>query len=160
MTPLETLRHGGLGIVNDDPSLVLTEWGQDKFDVTLSNSSNRLGITKSMRFEGRTDKRSWSDLLPGSYSRERVKHALTLSPPNEDGESGAQFFNGLEGSHVISEQFSGMYVVSAQRYLKSGQQTDRSSQKIGVFIEIRGKTQLHLVNLKNTMIFKYKGGQR
>ena len=156
MTPLEAMEDGSIGIHNDDPSLVLTELGE-VLRVTLSNSSNKLGFTKSMRFERKARGRAWSDIIEGSYSRGKTREALVISGLSPvEREAQGLFLSGLEGSYLISEQFPGMYTVLARKYLKWGQQVERAPQKIGVFIEVKGRGQFYLVtpNSGSGLLFK------
>ena len=159
MTPLDTLDDGGVGIHNDEPSLVLVVREQNNFDITPSNSGNKLGITKSMRFNRRAKGRSWQDATPGRYSRGSVRHALTVSEENEEGVASAQFFSGLEGSYVVLQQFPGIYAVLVRKYLKWGEQVQRSPQKIGVFLKVKGKERFFLLNPQSgtNMTFKAHG---
>jgi hypothetical protein len=60
MTPLEVTRDGEIGIVNDDPSLVISSAkgsnGQDVFKIMSANSSNNSGFTGFFEFEGKSSK--------------------------------------------------------------------------------------------------------
>ena len=171
MTPLEVISDGIIGIHNDDPSLTLTVLKEEEFTITVSNSNNRLGITKAMRFYDETDDRVWLDAIPGKYSKysekgkrgkggKRVKRALVISNMNLiDQEADAQFFSGLNGPHIIAEQFSGMYTILARRYVKTGEEVDRNPRKIGVFIKKKGKRLFYVVNPDNSkdrIIFKHR----
>ena len=145
MTPFSTLNDGTIGIHNDDPSLKLMVLGEYLFDINVSNSGNNFGVTEAMRFNGKAKNFHWTKASRGKFSSEKVKHALSIANINiVEGEADAEFSSGLRGSYLLSEQFPGMYTVLAKKYLKWGQEIQRSPQRIGVFIKKKNREYFHL----------------
>ncbi len=145
LTPLDVTTDGQIGIINDDPSLVLSmstgEKNKYSIKITSSNSGNTKGFSGYMVFEERSDNYQWIANGAGNYNYAGRKNALQISSWDIlEGEADAIFTTAsLNGSFKISESFPQMYLINANKVLATGSKVDSIPRKIGFFIKEKGE---------------------
>lgn len=143
MTPLEVTNDGQIGIVNDDPSLVITvannKKGKSIFKIMSANSSNNNGFSGYLEFEGKSSKYSWLTIQPGEFKDDSNKKGLQISQVDvNEREANATFFTSdLSGNFTLREKFPGMYLLNQNSVLSSGTRTENIPKAIGIFLERR-----------------------
>lgn len=160
MTPLEVTQDGELGMVNDDPSLVITSSkdknGKDLFKIMSANSSNQAGFGGYLEFNGKSSSTTWLDFAEGTYSNNDNKNALTISAIDTyEREATAVFLTRqLSGTFTVREKFPSMYLLNKNSVLATGVNKDQTPSAILIFIKTKNffrteKIKAILVNPKN-----------
>jgi hypothetical protein len=160
LTPLEVTKDGEIGVVNDDPSLVVSsakgEKGQDVFKIMSANSSNNAGFTGFFEFEGKASKISWLHIDDGQYKTEEAGNALQISQidPKEREATAVFLTKEINGTFTLREKFPAMYLINQNSVLATGTKKNQIPSAIGIFLEKKGafgskSTEMILVNPKN-----------
>lgn len=160
MTPLEVTRDGEIGVVNDDPSLVISSAknnkGQDVFKIMSANSSNNNGFTGYFEFDGKASKVEWLDIEGGEYKTSETKNALQISQvDSKEREATAVFLTQeINGTFTLREKFPSMYLINQNSVLATGTKKSQLPSAIGVFLQKSGtfggkSTEMILINPKN-----------
>lgn len=159
MTPLEVTKDGEIGVVNDDPSLVISSAknneGKDVFKIMSANSTNNNGFTGFFEFEGRSSKVSWLAIDDGEYKTDDVSNALQISQVDvKEREATAVFLTKeINGTFTLREKFPSMYLINQNSVLATGTKKNQIPSAIGVFLKRPGfweeKTEMVLINPKN-----------
>ena len=159
MTPLEVTRDGEIGVVNDDPSLVISaaknNKGADIFKIMSANSSNNNGFTGFFEFAGKASKVTWLEIEGGEYKTSESSNALQISQVDQkEREATAVFLTReINGTFTLREKFPSMYLINQNSVLSTGTKKSQIPKAIGVFLEKRGgfggkSTELILINPK------------
>jgi hypothetical protein len=160
MTPLEVTKDGEIGVVNDDPSLVIASAknnkGQDVFKIMSANSTNNVGFTGFFEFAGKSSKFSWLEIDGGEYKTSEASNALQISlvDPKEREATAVFLTKEISGTFTLREKFPSMYLINQNSVLATGTKKNQIPSAIGVFLEKTGgfggkSTQLILINPKN-----------
>lgn len=160
MTPLEVTKDGEIGVVNDDPSLVISSAknnkGQDVFKIMSANSSNNAGFTGFFEFSGKASKVAWLEIDGGEYKNDEAANALQISQVDQkEREATAVFLTkDINGTFTLREKFPSMYLINQNSVLATGTKKSQIPSAIGVFLEKRGafgskSTEMILINPKN-----------
>ncbi len=160
MTPLEVTKDGEIGVVNDDPSLVVSsargENGQDVFKIMSANSSNNAGFTGFFEFEGKSSKTKWLQIDDGQYKTDEAANALQISQiDSSEREATAVFLTAeINGTFTLREKFPAMYLINQNSVLATGTKKNQIPSAIGIFLEKRGafgskSIEMLLINPKN-----------
>ncbi len=160
MTPLEVTKDGEIGVVNDDPSLVISSAknnkGSDVFKIMSANSSNNAGFTGYFEFAGKTSKVSWLEIDGGEYKNEESANALQISQvdPKEREATAVFLTKDINGTFTLREKFPSMYLINQNSVLATGTKKNQIPSAIGVFLEKKGSfgsktTEMILINPKN-----------
>ena len=144
MTPLQVTPDGEIGIVNDDPSLVLTVGvertrnGLPGFTISNANSANQIGFQGSIVFEaGDTSALNWLDFNPGRYGATHGNDYAIISPMDDNRQASALFNGGdheLSGNFSIREKVLGIFTLKAISVKATGVETQAIPKRVGVFI--------------------------
>ena len=139
MTPMEITEDGEIGIVNDDPSLVLNvsnEQGYITFKIINSGSSNNNGFKGYMTFNGRKCESEWVGLYEGDYSLGSDSDALSISSfDTTEGEAVATILTkSNSGSYTIREKLPFMFLINRNITSSIGTKTNKIPKSIGVFV--------------------------
>ncbi len=159
MTPLEVTKDGEIGVINDDPSLVISSAKNDKnqsvFKIMSANSTNNVGFTGFFEFAGKASKVTWLDIDDGLYETSEAKNALQISEvDSKEREATAVFLTKeLSGTFSLREKFPSMYLINQNSVLATGVKKSQIPSAIGVFLE-KQKTfskskEMILINPKN-----------
>jgi hypothetical protein len=159
MTPLEVTKDGEIGIVNDDPSLVISSAkgtnGQDVFKIMSANSSNNAGFTGFFEFEGKQSKVNWLAIDDGQYKTDDAANALQISQIDQkEREATAVFLTKeISGTFSLREKFPSMYLINQNSVLATGTKKNQIPSAIGIFLEKKGvfskSVEMDLINPKN-----------
>ncbi|MBP9681998.1 MAG: hypothetical protein KBD76_11375 [Bacteriovorax sp.] len=160
MTPLEVTTDGEIGVVNDDPSLVISmaknKKGQDVFKIMSANSGNNVGFTGFFEFEGKESKVSWLAVDDGQYKKGSSKNALQISQidPKEREATAVFITDSINGTYTLKEKFPSMYLINQNSVLATGTQKKQIPSAIGIFLQkkslLGGKcVEMQLVDPKN-----------
>ena len=155
MTPLEVTKDGEIGVVNDDPSLVISaaknKKNQDIFKIMSANSSNNNGFTGFFEFAGKKSKVNWLVSTGGEYKTAVSKSALQLSELDiNEREATAVFLTkDINGTFVLREKFPSMYLINQKSELATGTKKNQIPSAIGVFLETKGTIEMILINPKS-----------
>lgn len=160
MTPLEVTSDGEIGIVNDDPSLVISSAkgskGQDVFKIMSANSSNNSGFTGFFEFGGKSSQVKWLSINDGQFKTEDVSNALQISQIDQaEKEATAVFLTkAINGTFTLREKFPAMYLINQNSVLATGAQKNQIPSAIGIFLEKKGffggkSVDMLLINPKN-----------
>lgn len=159
MTPLEITQDGQIGIVNDDPSLVISSSqnskGEQIFRITNANSSNQAGHNGFFEFEGKQSEVSWTEIKSGEYKNSEKSNALQISQIDvNEKEAQASFLStDMSGNYVIREKFPQMYLINKNTVLSTGASVSDRPTAIAVFIKKKAflgtKSQMLLINPKS-----------
>lgn len=159
MTPLEVTKDGEIGVVNDDPSLVISSAknnkGQDVFKIMSANSSNSSGFNGYFEFKGAPSKVTWLDIEGGEYKTSETKNALQISQvDSKEREATAVFLTkDINGTFTLREKFPSMYLINQNSVLATGTKKNQLPSAIGIFLERKGvfgkSTEMLLINPKN-----------
>ena len=160
MTPLEVTKDGEIGVVNDDPSLVISSAknnkGQDVFKIMSANSSNNAGFTGFFEFEGKASKVSWLSMPDGEYKTDEAGNALQISQvdPKEREATAVFLTKEINGTFTLREKFPAMYLINQNSVLATGTKKNQIPSAIGIFLEKRGtfgskSVEMDLINPKN-----------
>ena len=141
MTPLEVTQDGEIGVVNDDPSLVIStaknKKGQDVFKIMSANSGNNVGFSGFFEFEGSASKISWLAVDDGQYKSDEMKNALQISQidPKEREATAVFLTSSINGTFTLREKFPAMYLINQNSVLATGTQKNQLPSAIGIFLE-------------------------
>ncbi len=160
MTPLEVTNDGELGVVNDDPSLVISSSQNNKnelvFKIMSANSSNNVGFEGHFEFKNKPSKFSWLEINPGEYKTSSESNALQISEIDSFEKEGLAAFltKDISGTFTINEKFPGMYLINKNSVLATGVNVNKIPSAIGIFLEKQGffggkTTMMILVNPEN-----------
>ncbi len=160
MTPLEVTARGEIGIINDDPSLVITsgkdDEGKQVFKIMSANSSNQKGFTGFFEFKGKSSKATWLEIQDGQYKLNDNKSALQISAVDQNEREATAVFltQSLSGTFSFREKFPSMYLINQNAYLATGEKKNEIPSAIGIFTERKGgfgskRTELNMVNPQN-----------
>lgn len=160
MTPLEVTRDGEIGVVNDDPSLVISSAknnkGADVFKIMSANSSNNAGFTGFFEFAGKPSKIAWLEIDGGEYKTDEVANALQISQvdPKEREATAVFLTKDINGTFTLREKFPSMYLINQNSVLATGTKKNQIPSAIAVFLEKKGSfgsktTEMILINPKN-----------
>ncbi len=160
MTPLEVTKDGEIGVVNDDPSLVISAAKNKKneniFKIMSANSSNNAGFTGFFEFSGKAAKVSWLDIDGGEYKADGADNALQISQVDtKEREATAVFLTKeINGTFTLREKFPSMYLINQNSVLATGTKKNQIPSAIGVFLEKKGSfgstcVEMTLINPKN-----------
>lgn len=160
MTPLEVTKDGEIGVVNDDPSLVISSAknnkGVDIFKIMSANSSNNNGFTGFFEFAGKESKVSWLSIEGGEYKTEESDNALQISQvdPKEREATAVFLTKDINGTFTLREKFPAMYLINQNSVLATGTKKSQIPSAIGVFLQKKGgfgskKVEMVLINPKN-----------
>lgn len=160
MTPLEVTKDGEIGVVNDDPSLVISsakgEKGQDVFKIMSANSSNNAGFTGFFEFEGKVSKINWLQIDDGQYKTDDAGNALQISQvdPKEREATAVFLTKEINGTFTLREKFPAMYLINQNSVLATGTKKNQIPSAIGIFLKKKGafgskSVEMLLVNPKN-----------
>lgn len=160
MTPLEVTSDGEIGVVNDDPSLVISSAknnkGVDVFKIMSANSSNNVGFTGYFEFSGKTSKMAWLAIDGGEYKTSEASNALQISQVDQkEREATAVFLTKeINGTFTLREKFPSMYLINQNSVLATGTKKNQIPSAIGVFLQRAsgwsGATvEMILINPKN-----------
>lgn len=160
MTPLEVTRDGEIGVVNDDPSLVISSAkgsnGQDVFKIMSANSSNNSGFTGFFEFEGKSSKITWLSFNDGQFKTDEASNALQISQIDQaEKEATAVFLTKeINGTFTLREKFPAMYLINQNSVLATGVQKNQIPSAIGIFLEKKGffggkSVDMLLINPRN-----------
>lgn len=160
MTPLEVTKDGEIGVVNDDPSLVISSAknnkGVDVFKIMSANSSNNNGFTGFFEFAGKASKVTWLNIEGGEYKSEESGNALQISQvdPKEREATAVFLTKEINGTFTLREKFPSMYLINQNSVLATGTKKNQIPSAIGVFLEKKGgfgskTTEMILINPKN-----------
>ncbi|MBC7713726.1 MAG: hypothetical protein H7177_10320 [Rhizobacter sp.] len=160
MTPLEVTKDGEIGVVNDDPSLVISSAknnkGNDVFKIMSANSTNTAGFTGYFEFEGKVSKVSWLNIDGGEYKTDETASALQISQVDQkEREATAVFLTkDINGTFTLREKFPSMYLINQNSVLATGTKKNQIPSAIAVFLERKGgfgskSTSMILINPKN-----------
>jgi hypothetical protein len=144
MTPLEVTSDGEIGVINDDPSLVISaaknNKGVDVFKIMSANSGNNVGFTGFFEFEGRPSKVTWLSIDGGEYKSDEESNALQISQvdPTEREATAVFLTKNINGTFTLREKFPGMYLINQNSVLATGTKKSQIPSAIGVFLEERG----------------------
>jgi len=160
MTPLEVTKDGEIGVVNDDPSLVISSAknndGVNVFKIMSANSSNNSGFSGYFEFDGKASKVEWLEIEGGEYKTSETKNALQISQvDSKEREATAVFLTkDINGTFTLREKFPSMYLINQNSVLATGTKKNQLPSAIGVFLEKTGtfggkSTEMILINPKN-----------
>jgi hypothetical protein len=159
MTPLEVTADGEIGVVNDDPSLVIASAkgtrGQDVFKIMSANSGNNVGFTGFFEFEGKPSKVTWLEISDGEYKLGQDSNALQISQidPAEREATAVFLTKEISGTYTLREKFPSMYLINQNSVLATGTTKKQIPSAIGIFLEKKcflGKSvEMLLINPKN-----------
>jgi hypothetical protein len=144
MTPLEVTKDGEIGVVNDDPSLVISSAknnkGRDVFKIMSANSGNTSGFNGYFEFEGKPSSMTWLDIDAGLYKTDEVDNALQISQVDtKEREATAIFITeAINGTFSLREKFPAMYLINQNAVLATGTTKRDIPSAIGVFLERKG----------------------
>jgi hypothetical protein len=140
LTPLVVTPDGEIGILNDNPSLVLTvsknNWGRAIFQVMNSKSNNHLGFQGPLTFDGRVSRSDWVNVQEGNYRQGNSRqYSVNISnfDPVERNTSVVFTNNNDQGIFLLEEIISGMYLLKENAFLKTGMQTRKNPSSIAIF---------------------------
>lgn len=160
MTPLEVTRDGEIGVINDDPSLVISSAkinkGQNIFKIMSANSSNSTGFTGFFAFEGKASKVTWLSVDDGQYKTDDAPNSLQISQIDQKEKEATAVFltKELSGTFTMREKFPAMYLINQNSVLATGTKKNQIPSAIAVFLEKRGlfggkSTEMVFINPKN-----------
>lgn len=160
MTPLEVTADGEIGVINDDPSLVISSAknnkGTDVFKIMSANSGNNVGFTGFFEFEGKDSKVSWLQIDGGEFKADSASNALQISQvdPKEREATAVFLTKDINGTFTLREKFPGMYLINQNSVLATGTKKNQIPSAIGVFLEEKGflgkkSIEMSLINPKN-----------
>ncbi len=160
MTPLEVTSDGELGVVNDDPSLVISSSQNSKneliFKIMSANSSNNVGFEGYFEFKNKPSKFSWIEINPGEYKTSSESNALQISEIDTFEKEGIAVFltKEISGTFTLGEKFPNMYLINKNSVLSTGVSVNKIPSAIAIFLEKQtffgGKTTMMiLVNPEN-----------
>ncbi|MDD4972744.1 MAG: hypothetical protein PHY93_00255 [Bacteriovorax sp.] len=160
LIPLEVTKDGEIGVVNDDPSLVISSAknnkGQNVFKIMSANSSNNVGFTGFFEFEGKASKVTWLAIDDGQYKTPEASNALQISEidPKEREAIAVFLTKEINGTFTLREKFPGMYLINQNSVLATGTEKKNIPSAIGVFLQKTGifggkSTIMLLINPKN-----------
>jgi hypothetical protein len=160
MTPLEITSDGEIGVVNDDPSLVISSAknnkGQNVFKIMSANSGNNSGFNGYFEFDGKASKVSWLTLTDGQYKSEDASNALQISQIDQKEREATSVFltSAINGTFSLREKFPSMYLINQNAILATGTKKNEIPSAIGIFLEKKGMfgckpVELVLINPKN-----------
>lgn len=165
MTPLVVTPEGDIGVINDDPSLVISSAtnsrGKSIFKIMSSNSGNDVGFSGFFEFEGKNSKLNWVSFSDGQYEIDENPNALQLSPIDPiERESTAVFLTKtLSGNFTLKEKFPSMFTLNKNKMTAIGTKMSETPNSIGIFLQKKGflnnkTTYLHLINPKDDVDVK------
>ncbi len=163
MTPLEITSDGEIGIVNEDPSLVISlstgKKGQQIFKIMSSNSGNNRGFNGFFSFKGKKSKYTWHNFMSGRYKLKNNKNALQISDLDltEREATAVLLTSTLSGTYIVREKFPHMFLLYKNSIFATGTMKDEIPSAIGIFLSKRGfqsKKMMILVNPKSDRIFR------
>lgn len=160
MTPLEVTSDGEIGVVNDDPSLVISvaknNKGLDVFKIMSANSTNNNGFSGYFEFEGKPSKVAWLDIDDGEYKTAEAANALQISQiDTKEKEATAVFLTKeINGTFTLREKFPSMFLINQNSVLATGTKKNQIPSAIGVFLKRAAgwngnSTEMILINPKN-----------
>lgn len=160
MTPLEVTKDGEIGVVNDNPSLVISSAknnkGADVFKIMSANSGNSAGFSGFFEFAGKTSKVAWLEVDDGGYKSDEVLSALQISQvdPKEREATAVFLTKDINGTFTLREKFPFMYLINQKSLMATGTTKNQIPSAIAVFLEKRGSfgkktTEMVLINPKN-----------
>lgn len=138
--PLTVTEDGLIGIMNDDPSLVLNiaeKDGKEIFKIYDANSSNNTGFQGFMDFDGKRSQNKWLGVVEGTFTQKNNPNALFISGfDNNEGVAQATFAtNEVNGGFQLSREYPGMYVIRANSVLATGTVVNKFPKSIIVFLQ-------------------------
>lgn len=165
MTPLEVTKDGEIGVVNDDPSLVISSarnnQGKDVFKIMSANSSNKAGFTGFFEFGGAASKISWLSIDDGQYQTAKDANAVQISQiDKKEREATAVFLTSeLSGTFTLREKFPSMYLINQNSVLATGVKKNQIPSAIGIFLQKstwsgKSATELLLIDPENDSAIK------
>lgn len=165
MTPLEVTKDGEIGVVNDDPSLVISSarnnQGKDVFKIMSANSSNKAGFTGFFEFGGAASKISWLSIDDGQYQTSKDANAVQISQiDKKEREATAVFLTSdLSGTFTLREKFPSMYLINQNSVLATGVKKNQIPSAIGIFLQKstwsgKSATELLLIDPENDTAIK------
>ncbi len=160
MTPLEVTKDGEIGVVNDDPSLVISsakdKKGEDVFKIMSANSTNNSGFTGFFEFDGKASKYSWLPIQDGQYKSDDAGNALQISQidPKEREATAVFLTKEINGTYTLREKFPSMHLINQNSVLATGTVKNQIPSAIAIFLEKKGmfggkNIDMLLVNPKN-----------
>jgi hypothetical protein len=160
MTPLEVTTDGEIGVINDNPSLVISSAknskGADIFKIMSSNSGNDVGFTGYMEFDGKKSDFNWVQMDSGEFKKDTFSNDLQISQVDiTEREATAVFLTKtINGTFTLREKFPGMYLINQNSVLATGVKKSQIPRAIGIFLESKGifggkKSEMILINPKN-----------
>ncbi|MDD4975727.1 MAG: hypothetical protein PHY93_15325 [Bacteriovorax sp.] len=160
MTPLEVTKDGEIGVVNDDPSLVISSAknnkGLDVFKIMSANSSNSTGFSGFFEFGGKASKVTWLAIDDGQFKTCEAANALQISQidPKEREATAVFLTKEINGTFTLREKFPAMYLINQNSVLATGTNKNKIPSAIGIFLENKGifggkSIDLLLINPKN-----------
>lgn len=158
MTPLEVTSDGYIGVINDDPSLLINLTGSrsniPSFMITSTNSGNTRGLQGSFKFEGRTSNKSWIGPTSGQFGLKGNKSALNLGAFDSSNNTASAFVQtkSISGNFILSQKIPGMFLLNAQSIFATGEEINKTPRAIGIFMESSGwgrSTYFILINPQN-----------
>lgn len=144
MTPLEVTKDGEIGIVNDDPSLIISmannSNGEIVFKIMSANSTNKIGFNGYLEFNGKKSRYSWKPLIGGEYEIDGNSRALQISNLDEYEREATSVFmtRSYSGNFKIKEKFPKMFLINQESTFATGTKTNATPSGIGVFIHKDG----------------------
>ena len=142
MTPL-IVTDGEIGILNDNPSLVLTiskdDWGNHIFKLKSSKSGNTVGFQGPLIFNGEVSRSEWVDVDEGNY-HQNIQRKYTLDISNFDHQEKQATVDitnneSQSGNYLMEEIVTGMYLLKQNAFLNTGMHTQKNPSSIGVFFK-------------------------
>ncbi|OFZ56342.1 MAG: hypothetical protein A2428_07700 [Bdellovibrionales bacterium RIFOXYC1_FULL_54_43] len=140
MNPIEVGRDGELGVLNIEPSLVLSlgricpRTGRPDFTINDAGSRNSAGFQGSIVFKaGHNSDLSWSDYVPGEFKGNHDRLRLSALTDHE-----ATLFSEQAGSFVIREKMTGIYSIKKLSVTSAGALLETRPYRIGAFILDQG----------------------
>lgn len=153
MTPFEVTRDGEIGIVNDDPSLIIRlkdmNGENPQFQIVSSNSGNDFGITGVMEFDKKTRYTVWKSFASGEFERGGQNKSLDIAEYNDYEGNAEAFFrtDKINGMFMLKEKIPGMFTVNAHQTLATGEVTNPYPARLGVFVhEVGVRKEAYTVN--------------
>lgn len=144
MTPLEVTKDGEIGMINDDPTLVLSttenKRGQKIVRIMSANSSNNAGFSGYFDFDDKKSKYSWQSVQSGLFQTDKEKSALTISgvDPVERDATALFMTKNLSGTFTIREKFPAMFLINKNSVLATGVNKAKAPSAIMIFLNRKG----------------------
>lgn len=145
MTPIVVTGDGEIGIVNSDPSLVLSIGAEEcdglpEFTIANANSRNQIGFQGSIIFKaGKKADLNWVDFNPGTFKFDAAFNDDKLVVSQLDGNKEATVLittreSDLNGTFSLREKKPGIFTIKPVSVKNTGAETAEQPKRLAVFL--------------------------